>query len=187
MLFEKIQLEDDEKILSLVRRHWFVLFVEIFGVLVIALLPFFSFYIVTRLIDLSETEIFSYIDIYRAELIFISALWFLMHWMTMATIWTDYYLDLWPVTNKRIISIEQKGLFRREIGSFRLERLQDMQVEIDGIIQTFLDFGTVEAETASGSSDEFRARNLPKPRELKALILKATDKRMNITSNINSI
>ena len=89
--------------------------------------------------------------------------------------WTNYYLDVWTITNKRLIAIDQHGLFHRETASFRLERLQDMNVEINGIIATFLDYGILEAQTAGGDDDKFRATGLPHPRELKSLILEASD------------
>jgi hypothetical protein len=31
MLFEKIQMEPDEKVLVMVRKHWFVIMAELFG------------------------------------------------------------------------------------------------------------------------------------------------------------
>ena len=41
MLLEKIQLEPNEEILQTVRKHWFILFSELFGVLVMLLAPLF--------------------------------------------------------------------------------------------------------------------------------------------------
>lgn len=177
MLFEKIKLEDDERILLMVRRHWFVFFTRVFGVVFTACAPFavagFAFlkleaYQVT-------TELFS---VYASYILFASALWLLLNWMTLAFIWTDHYLDLWIVTDRRIISIDQKSLFVRSIGSFRLERLQDMNVEIPGFLATMFNYGTIEAQTASGSEEEFRAKGLPNPREIKSVILEAADNRM---------
>ena len=96
--------------------------------------------------------------------------------MTLAHMWVTHHLDIWVVTNRRIVVIDQVSLFRRKIGSFRLEKLQDVNIEINGIIATFLHYGTVEAETASNNSDaEFRTKHIPNPRDLKALILKAAD------------
>lgn len=98
--------------------------------------------------------------------------------MTLAYIWTDQYLDVWVITDRRIVAIDQKRLFVRNIGSFRLERLQDMNIEIPGFLATMFDYGNIEAQTASGSEEEFSARYLPKPREIKAVILEAADLRM---------
>lgn len=100
--------------------------------------------------------------------------WLILSWMGFFSVWTNYYLDVWTITNKRLIAVDQRGLFNRSTGSFRLERLQDINVTIQGIIPTFLDYGNLEAETASNDK-EFVARAIPKPQELKALILSAAD------------
>ncbi len=71
--------------------------------------------------------------------------------------------------------MDQRGLFFRNTGSFRLERLQDINVSIRGILATFLKFGDLQAETASNDR-EFIARGIPNPQELKSLILEAADK-----------
>lgn len=173
MLAEKIQLEENETVLKQVRKHWFILFMELFGVCMLALLPLIIYWAVGFLggnldftIDFSNYSLF---------LIYGYAAWLLVVWMIGFHVWTDYYLDVWIVTNRRIVIIDQKGLFNRETGSFRLERLQDVNVEINGIIATFLDFGMVEVETAGGNQEDFRTHGLPHPRELKALILNAAD------------
>src|SRR5690606_39334527 len=108
--------------------------------------------------------------IYFAHALFLYSFWLLINWMMLASIWTDHYLDVWVITSRRVININQAGFFRRQIGSYRLEQLQDLNVEINGIIETLLDFGTIHAETASGSLEEFKPRHLPHPRELKSLI-----------------
>jgi hypothetical protein len=102
--------------------------------------------------------------------------------MMLAMIWTDHYLDIWVITSRRIININQVNLFRRQTASFQLERLQDITVEVSGIIETLLDFGTINAVTASGIHEEFRARHLPKPQQIKSLILQAADTHMAHTS-----
>jgi uncharacterized membrane protein YdbT with pleckstrin-like domain len=100
--------------------------------------------------------------------------WLIFIWMALFGVWTNYYLDVWTVTNKRLITVDQRGLFHRDTGSFRLERLQDINVNVRGILATLLKFGDLEAETAS-SDKNFVARGIPDPQGLKALILKASD------------
>ncbi|MFT5036850.1 MAG: energy-coupling factor transporter transmembrane protein EcfT [Candidatus Azotimanducaceae bacterium] len=180
MLFEKIKLEEDEPILLMVRRHWFVLFARMLTVVFAAAAPFFILGIASM-----QTATMGIVDTiltnYSNQVYFLSALWLLLNWTTLAYIWTDHYLDMWIITDRRIIAIDQKSLFVRSIGSFRLERLQDMNIEISGFIATILNYGTIEAQTASGSEEEFRVHNMPNPREIKSLILEAADHRMRST------
>jgi hypothetical protein len=81
---------------------------------------------------------------------------------------------VWTITDRRIIAVDQRGFFRRFIASFRYERLQDINVEINGFIETMLDFGDIHAQTA-GHDVTFRIGDVPDPRGVKALILQATD------------
>lgn len=174
MLFEKIHLEPDEQIVKIIRKHWFIIAFEFFGLFLLALVPFalelFFFNLpdefLTKLGDTSGTTPY---------FVFGTALWLLFIVMAAAAAWTHYYLDLWVVTSRRVILIDQRGFFRRFISSFRLERLQDMNVEINGLIPTLLNFGTVEAQTAGGSNEEFTSHNMPDPRGIKALIIGLAD------------
>jgi ABC-type multidrug transport system fused ATPase/permease subunit len=175
MLFEKIELEKDEAIITIVRRHWFYVFKQCFFIIVLMILPLLGLVLASAF---SDRLIIDLLQNFLPHGIFLYAFWLLIQWMLLASVWTDHYLDVWTLTNRRIIKVDQVGLFRRQIGSFRLERLQDLNVEINGIIATLLDFGTIHAETASGSDEEFKAIYLPKPQEIKALILKAADAQM---------
>lgn len=179
MLTEKIQLDDDELVLAQVRKHWFILGTQLLGVLIIAALPLIVYYGVT-LITFIDT---SFLNSYTQLLLALFSAWLLIMWMALFSIWTNYYLDVWTITNKRLISVDQQGLFNRSTGSFRLERLQDINVSVYGIVATFLDYGNLHAETAS-EDREFVARNIPHPQELKALILSAADS-ITFTSNTN--
>lgn len=169
----KIALDTDEKVLLITRRHWFTLFVRmlapvsLFLFSLIALPVFFSFSEVRAVINDAPELI--------PLAIFFSSLWFLFLWIAIFQIWTDYYLDIWTITSKRIVAIDQRGLFNRHISSFRYERLQDIHVEIAGIIPTFLDFGTLKAETAGDSGEKFIFKGIPRPRSIKAQIIAATD------------
>jgi len=176
MLAEKIKLEDDERIIKYARKHWYVLFARIFTLGILAVFPL----IVFVLISIFATDFIINLDVkeYINIFIFLYIIWLLILWMILFHTWTDYYLDVWTVTNKRLIAVDQNGLFHRTIGSFRLEKLQDINVDIKGFVATMLDFGTVELETASGSEDEFKMYGLPHPQELKATIFEASDKLM---------
>ena len=61
----------------------------------------------------------------------------------------DYYLDVWIVTNKRIIGIEQNGLFNREVYEQNIENIQEVSGNQKGYLQTFFNYGDVLIQTAS--------------------------------------
>lgn len=172
MIFEKIQLEEGEQVVRIVRKHWIILLKDLFGTSLILFTP------LILLILLQFTNDFITLpDLtpYYSYFIFITAVWVLMCWMMLAYGWTNYYLDLWIITNRRIILVDQRGFFNRFTSSFRLERLQDINVEVNGMIATFLDYGTVEAQTAGSSHETFNSNYMPKPEEIKAEIIQFAD------------
>lgn len=169
MLTEKIQLDADEQVLIQVRKHWFILATQLFSVGFVAILPLFLYVAIINMFNVD------FLTPYTNLLVALFSAWLLFMWMSSFSIWTNYYLDVWTITNKRLIAVDQKGLFNRSTGSFRLERLQDINVSVQGIVATFLDYGELQAETASEDRG-FVARGIPHPQELKALILSASDK-----------
>jgi hypothetical protein len=184
MLYDKIALESDEKVLMTVRKHWFIITIEMLGVLFFALMPLLIL-VATLWLPLSF-NIASYLTTYSSTIIFSIAAWLLLSSLAAVATWTHYYLDLWVITDRRIIVIEQVRFFNRKVSNFRLERLQDIKVTIKGIIPTLLNFGTVRAQTASSAESNFTSTGLPAPRELQSLIQTAMDARLNTLGN-NSI
>jgi len=179
MLFEKIQLEADEKILQTINKHWFVIMSHAVSISIVALAPLAGWITINILTQQVASTLPLDLTTYLAHFIFFYSFWLLVCWMTFVHAWTTQHLDIWVITTRRVIVIDQVSLFRRRIGSFRLEKLQDVNIEIHGILATFLGYGTIEAETASGGHDkEFKTTHLPHPRDIKAVILKAADELM---------
>jgi len=181
MLFDKIELEKNEIIIKTARKHWFIIYTELSLIILFALFPLFCMMVLLS-IPLPEkiTELFISNSSF---IVFGLAAWLLLSSMAAATVWTSYFLDLWVITDRRIIVINQEGFFNRKVGNFRLERLQDIQVTISGVIPTLLDFGTIRAQTASASESNFESRSLPHPRELQSTIQTAMDERLKAISN----
>jgi len=185
MLFEKIELEPNEAVILTVRKHWFVIFSEIIGSFMMVLVPLIA------IIMLAFSPTLPAAVVVLADHFSLAAyalsLWTLFSLMTGFMIWTHYYLDLWLITDRRIIVIDQVRFFNRKVSSFRLERLQDVKATVDGIIPTFLNFGTLHAHTAGNNEENFTSTGLPDPRGLQATIQKATDERLRQLSTMTQI
>ncbi len=164
---EQIQLEADERILMRVRKHWFIVGVEMFSVVVAALFPLVAYGALIYLgMDAPAVDA-SVLTVFYAG-------WLLIMWMAFWSVWTNYYLDVWTVTNKRLIAVDQRGFFSRTTASFRFERIQDIIVSVNGIVATLLGYGSIEVQTA-GDENNFTARGLPNPAEIKSTILSSAD------------
>jgi hypothetical protein len=181
MLFERIELEPGETVLAKVRKHWFVILMELMGSVIFALTPLFM--LIFYALDPDLPDIITISSDHFLFVIFLLLIWVLFFTLSSFMIWTQYYLDLWLVTDRRIIAIDQVHFFNRKVSSFRLERLQDIKVVIKGIIPTFLNFGTLHAHTAGTDEENFTTSGLPDPRGLQAIIQKATDQRLKTLSN----
>lgn len=180
MLLEKIELEQDERVVCTVRKHWFVIFSELIGSFIMVLVPLFAIIALAFTPDLPAVA--AILTGHRAIAAYILSLWILFSLLTGFMIWTHYYLDLWLVTDRRIIVIDQVRFFNRKVSSFRLERLQDVKATVSGIIPTFLNYGTLHAHTAGNTEENFTSTGMPDPRGLQAIIQKATDERLrNLT------
>lgn len=172
MLVDKINLESGEEVLAMSRRHKFLILLECCSLLLVAVLPPVLYFFVVRS---NEVLIFD-VNVYFPLMVYLYCVWLLGIWVALFVAWTDYYLDILVITNHRLIMTNQKGFWRRSIASFRLERLQEVNVEIDGLLSTLLDFGTLRAETAGHGQEDFHMDNLPDPKRLKALIMDALEK-----------
>ena len=84
--------------------------------------------------------------------------------------WIDYYLDALVITNKRILSANQEGLFKHTVSEFRLERVQDVTIEIPNFVATFFHYGNISIQTAGEIS--FSIKEVPQPHQARDLILK---------------
>jgi len=108
---------------------------------------------------------------------YLFSVYVLVIFFTAFTRWIDYYLDIWIITDKRIVDIEQKGLFRREVSEFSLDRIQDVTSETPNFIATILKYGNIRVQTAG--SRPFTAQDIPDVTGIKDLILEQSNKFKN--------
>ncbi len=158
-----IQLGTNERVLLVIRRHWF----SFLGALVI-----FALLFVGPPLALLVTPYylpFAITEEVHAVAFFLLALYLMAVLTAMLLTWSIYYLDTWIITDQRLIDIDQHGLFRRDISEIPLERIQNISIEIPGFIATVLHFGNLKIQTA-GESD-FTIVEVPDCYEAKELIL----------------
>ncbi len=157
------ELLEGESIIEIKRRHWFKLFEDLIalalGLVIIFIAPvvFAAYY----------PEVF---EIYIKEALLAIGLILQIIVIAAFLIIIDYFLDVWIVTDKRLIFIELKGLWSRSTSSVNYQNIQDVSVEVNGIIPTLLDYGSLQVQTA-GEFKKFIFKDVPRPYELKDKIL----------------
>jgi len=158
-----------EKIVHFLRRHPITLLPIIFGYILVILTPIVGFtYLFT-----SEPNIVSDPVIFPV-IVVISSIVFLYAWLILFQMFMDYYLDIWIVTTKRILNIEQTGLFNRVVSELRLYRIQDVTAQINGFLHTVLNFGFLEIQTA-GEKTRFVFEEIPNPMSISKSILELSE------------
>ncbi len=73
------------------------------------------------------------------------------------------------VTTKRVIDIDQRGLFERNVAETTYEKIQDVRYTIRGLWPTLLHFGTIVVQTA-GTTTNLELNAVQHPVELQRLI-----------------
>ena len=171
-----VELTEGENLIKVVHRHWFVLASITFTLLFLAVAPLVGYIFMVW----GTFSIFP--PILRELLIskiswgaFAYSIWLTFLWIIFFIEWTNYYLDAWVITDERVISINQKGFFNREIITVRYSQIQDVTVIIKGIIPSFLKFGHIQVESA-GEFRKIFIRQATDPEEVKALIMEMQSK-----------
>jgi hypothetical protein len=153
-----------EEILLVVHRHWFDILTQ-FIVIFFMLLLFFGGFVFVPILLPSLSETFGLNLFY-----FLQNSFLIFTWLLFFIIWIDYYFDVWIVTNERIVNIEQKGLFSRGVSELELQNIQDITVEVLGIIPTLLNYGNLYVQTAA-EKERFLFHNVPDPYAIKDLVM----------------
>jgi uncharacterized membrane protein YdbT with pleckstrin-like domain len=146
-----------EKLILFLRRHWVILVSRWFIFAGLALIPlgFYAF------ILYNYAWIFEDAFLYPALLLLASS-YYLFIMLFFFNSFIDYYLDVWIVTDQRIINIEQRGMFNREIAEHDLDKIQDVSGIQKGFFQTLFSYGDVHVQTA-GEIQRFIFRQVDNP------------------------
>lgn len=170
-----LKLTENEHIILVSRRHWWILARKIITILFLGLIPilFYSLWgFISPQITIPNEEVAS------AFIYFALAIYYTFLWLYFCIAFVDYFLDVWVVTDMRILDIEQKGLFNREISECYLSKIQDIVVEVKGVTPTFLNFGDLRIQTAA-EKREFIFQQIPDPNKVKNIILDQYNKQQS--------
>lgn len=158
-------LKEGEHVIFEIRRHWYVLARDSAFVALLSLIPF---------LVMGGFGALDIPDRLFLPVLALCAGWLAVMWSFFFVVWTNYYLDVWIITDQRIVDIEQFSLFSRDVSEFRMDRVQDLTVEVKGILPTLLGFGDLHVQTA-GMHHEFHIRDIPDPYSVKDRIVKIHD------------
>lgn len=175
-----IEFDKNEHIIFEVRKHWFILAMRLFTLLISGIIPG----IILLFIRFMSVEIVFTGGNISALITFLYALWVLVLWLVGFIFWTNHYLDIWIITNKKLIDVEQFSLFDREISILHLDKIQDITTDINGLMATLMKFGDLHVQTA-GQQREFVIRGISNPNRVREKLDEALDRFKELHPHLN--
>ncbi|RJQ14311.1 PH domain-containing protein [Candidatus Parcubacteria bacterium] len=166
-----LELQKDENVLLVLRRHKLTLALELSIILILAVI----IWVVLAYIKNNNPEILAG---YFSLIWFGLSVYYLFLWLKLFLLLSDYYLDVSIITTKRIMDIDQVRLFHRQLAECPLERVQDVSVKVAGPLQTLLDFGDVIIRTAS-DEQSIILEQIPSPYKVKDSILQMLNQKLS--------
>ena len=166
---KEFELEPGEHVVREARKHWFLFLGELLPYAILAAIPFALPKLIVLAPSLaSYAALFAYhTPLTRAVL----GIWLLIAWTSAWGVFTRYFLNLWVLTNQRIVDIKQRGYFNREVSSLFLSRVQDVTTNVRGALPSLLGIGDIQVQTA-GEDVEFVMHGIPRPEEMRDIILR---------------
>ncbi len=158
-----------------VRKHPLILVGSLIPYAILDYLPYLLPALGRFLETASAANVVGWIDILSFEnpwTRFIIGIYWLFVWMGAFGTFINFYLDQWYITTERIVDIDQKDFWHRQVSTLLLTRVEDVETNISGLFDTLFGFGTISVETAGAEPGRFKMPGLSRPREVRDLILK---------------
>ncbi|MFA6475418.1 MAG: PH domain-containing protein [Patescibacteria group bacterium] len=160
----------NEHLIMLLRRHWIAFASAVIQVVSFNLLPVIALIIVLYVVGWNPPTR----GLWYVFGVIATSLYYIGTWLTFYHAYIDYHLDVWILTDQRIINIEQKGLFERTISELNLTKVQDVTAEIHGKLATVFNYGDVFIQSA-GEQQRFTFLQIPEPDVVARLVIEASD------------
>lgn len=171
-----IQQKPYEKIKFVIRKHPVTFVPAILLFLLLLAAPLGIYWLI-----INSTLAFLLNDTgYYIVLVLLSSAYYLSAILFFYTYFVTFYLDLWIVTNDRLVDMEQRSLFSRTMTEVDLYQIQDATSEVKGIFPSLFNYGNIIIQTA-GPLNKFVFRKVSNPHPLRQTImdLAATDKKFH--------
>lgn len=147
-------LKDDESVKTLARRHIVTLLPRLFLALIFLVLPFFFLF---PLFSLGPLGVVLFIVLFGCGAVLA---------VRSMLLWDS---DVLIITNRRVVDVDQRGVFTRMVSEAPLGSIQDVSWMAKGFLESLFHMGTLRIQLASGTST-IEARSISHPKALHELI-----------------
>ncbi len=129
--------DEDEKVLLLLRKHPITNLKWIISGILMIISPFFLF--VISPLDLLP-------ELYQFAIILS---WYLITSAIILEGFLIWFFSVNIITDERVLDVDFVSLFYREMTDANIDKIEDVTVDIGGVVKTFLNYGDVIIQTAS--------------------------------------
>ena len=149
------ELQSQESVLLLARRHWMYLYPKLLLQALVGLLPIVLLTTIASVgPGLSGTT---------GVIVLILDLLWAGYWVVRIYFtWFRYNNDIWVVTNQRIVDSLRRHWFHHRMASADLIDVEDIAVQREGPLPTMFNFGDLRCQTA-GTEPNFILAGIPNP------------------------
>ncbi len=156
--------DPDEEVLLLLRRH------------IITNLPWALLTILLLLLPLIFPVVLSVFKLDLNHLLLPSTyvfmfylFWYLLVLTFIFESYLNWYANVYLVTNKKIIDVDFFGILHVSVTQAPITNVEDVTYHVSGIIETMLDYGRVEVQTA-GEKENIDFDSVPQPAHVQDVI-----------------
>lgn len=146
-------LEADEKIILWIEKHWILRIGILFIFLFVTIVPGILGYALISWTLNSSTDI-----LLGMSFLFLYELFAILYSFIMLL---NEELDIFIVTNKRVIDIDQLHFIERRVSDLSINNIQDITYETKGLLGTLFHYGTIIVKTGAGRASEILIKYVP--------------------------
>ncbi len=131
--YKKITVAEGEEIVEVIRQHWIAKIGALCAATLFVLLPFFFMF---YLFGLGAIGVTLFVTLIIFGLIFCAR---------------EYYMwkyNVFVITNKKVIDIDQRGLFHKVVSEVAFPKVLDVSYQSKGIINAVFGFGDITVKTS---------------------------------------
>ncbi len=163
------KLKPYEHIVIILRRHVIFVVRDVIALVIFSLIPLVAIYF----LQLNFPAIMSGQVTYPL-IVLGASIYLLAIWLFFFSLIINFYLDIWVVTNDRIIAVEQEGLFSRTVSEMDLWLVQDVTSQSNGIGATLFGYGMLSVQSAAEQA-RFHFERAHNPNNIRQKILDLAD------------
>ena len=127
-------LEDEEEIIFVAHRHFFVFVSDVFRVVVFhALIPIGFWFLFPQLLA-------------------VYAIWFFIGVARILLVLQDWFYDCWLITSRGVVGVEWTGYFERTSSRVEYQSIEGMSYTIKGVMPTMFNYGSVTLAKLGGAT-----------------------------------